>query len=152
MSFEEIINADLKAAMIAKDEVKKLTIRDIKKNIIEARTAPGADGKVDDAMVLKILTKLHKQRKESADLYVKQGREDLAEKEMAEAAVIEKYLPKSLSDEELEVEIKAVIEKTGAAGPKDMGKVMGVASKSLAGKAEGKAIAAKVKELLSKMN
>lgn len=149
MTLVEKIDQDLKAAMIAKDEVKKLTIRGIKKDIIEARTAPGSNGEVSDEVVLKIVTKMLKQRKESATIYVQQGRPELAESEMAEAAVLENYLPQQLSPEALTAAIKDIVAEVGAAGPKDMGKVMGVASKKLAGLADGRAISETVKLILN---
>jgi len=149
MNLSEQIDADLKAAMIARDEVRKLTIRGIKKEIIEARTAPGANGEVSEDIILKIVAKLLKQRKDSAAIYVEQSRPELAENELAEAAVLEHYLPKQMSMEELEAAIRDVIAQTGARGAKDMGKVMGVASKQLAGKAEGRIISETVKRLLN---
>ena len=149
MDLSEKINADLKTAMLAKDEVAKLTIRGIKKDIIEARTAPGANGEVSDDAILKIIAKLLKQRKDTAIIYTEQGRPELAENELAEAAVLERYLPKQMSSEELDAAIKEIIAQTGAQGPKDMGKVMGVATKQLAGKAEGRSISETVKRLLN---
>jgi len=149
MDLSEKINADLKTAMLAKDEVAKLTIRGIKKDIIEARTAPGANGEVSDDTILKIIAKLLKQRKDTAIIYTEQGRPELAENELAEAAVLERYLPKQMSSEELDAAIKEIIAQTGAQGPKDMGKVMGVATKQLAGKAEGRFISETVKRLLN---
>ncbi|MDP4277110.1 MAG: GatB/YqeY domain-containing protein [Bacteroidota bacterium] len=149
MKLTEQIDADLKAAMLARDEVRKLTIRGIKKDIIEARTAPGSNGEVSDADVLKIVARMLKQRKDSAAIYIEQGRPDLAENELAEAGVLEEYMPKQLSEEELVAAIKAIIAQTGAQGPKDMGKVMGVATKQLAGKVEGKVLSQAVKQLLN---
>jgi uncharacterized protein len=149
MNLAEQIDADLKSAMLAKDEVRKLTIRGIKKDIIEAKTAPGANGVVTDDMVLKIVTKMLKQRKESASIYVEQNRPELAENEWAEAAILEAYLPKQMTAEELEIAVREVIVETGAQGPKDMGKVMGVASKKFAGKAEGRLVSETVKSLLN---
>lgn len=149
MKLTEQIDADLKAAMLAKDEVRKLTIRGIKKEIIEARTAPGATGDVNDEDVVKIVSKMLKQRKESATIYVEQGRPELADSELAEAAILEVYLPKQLSSEELTAALKAIMEQVGAQGPKDMGKVMGVASKQLAGKVEGRVLSDTVKQLLN---
>lgn len=149
MSLAEKMDADLKAAMIAKDEVRKLTIRGIKKEIIEAKTAPGANGEVSDDTVLKILAKLSKQRKDAAVVYQEQGRPELAENELAEAAIIDAYLPKQLSSEELEAAIEAIIVQVNAQGTKDMGKVMGVATKQLAGKAEGRVVSETVKRLLN---
>jgi hypothetical protein len=149
MKLTEQIDADLKAAMLARDEVRKLTVRSIKKEIIEARTAPGASGEVSDDDVLKILAKLLKQRKDSATIYSQQGRPELAANELAEAAVIEGYLPSQFSAEELRDALKVIISQTGAQGPKDMGKVMGVASKQLAGKVEGRVLSEAVKQLLN---
>jgi uncharacterized protein len=149
MKLTEQIDADIKAAMIARDEVKKLALRGIKKEIIEARTAPGSTGEVSDEDVVKICAKMLKQRKDSANIYIQQGRPELAENELAEAAVIENYMPKQLSAEELEAELSKIIAQTGAQGPKDMGKVMGVASKQLAGKVEGRVLSETVKKLLN---
>lgn len=146
--FEQISN-DIKEAMKAKDKVKLETLRNVKKYFLEAKTAPGANDTLTDDAALKIMQKLVKQSKDSAAIYTGQGRADLAEAELAQAAVIETYLPKQLTAEELETALKAIIAETGAAGPQDMGKVMGAATKKLAGKAEGRAISAKVKELLS---
>ena len=145
--FDRISN-DIKDAMKAKDKVRLETLRNIKKVFLEAKTAPGANDTLTDDTALKIMQKLVKQGKDSATLYNEQGRADLAEAELAQVAVIETYLPKQMSAEELEVALKAIIAEVGATGPKDMGKVMGTATKKLAGLAEGRAISAKVKELL----
>ena len=145
--FERISN-DIKEAMKAKDKVRLETLRNIKKVFLEAKTAPGANDTLTDDAALKIMQKLVKQGKDSATLYTEQGRTDLAEAELAQVAVIETYLPKQMSAEELEAALKAIIVEVGAEGPKDMGKVMGTATKKLAGLAEGRAISAKVKELL----
>jgi uncharacterized protein YqeY len=145
----EQIDADLKAAMLAKDEVRKLTIRGIKKEIIEAKTAPGSNGEVSDEDIIKICAKMLKQRKDSATIYQQQGRNELAENELAEAAIIETYLPKQMTQEELYDAIKSIITETGASGAKDMGKVMGVASKKLAGKVEGRILSEAVKTILN---
>lgn len=118
--------------MKAKDKVALETLRNVKKFFLEAKTAPGANDTLTDADALKIMQKLVKQGKDSAAIYVQQGRQDLADVELAQVAVIEKYLPKQMSAEELEVELKAIIAQVGATGPKDMGKVMGIASKALA--------------------
>ena len=139
---------DIKDAMKAKDKVRLETLRNIKKVFLEAKTAPGANDTLTDDAAMKIMQKLVKQGKDSATLYTEQGRADLAEAELAQVAVIETYLPKQMSAEELEVALKAIIAEVGAEGPKDMGKVMGTATKKLAGLAEGRAISAKVKELL----
>lgn len=149
MKLTEQIDADLKAAMLARDEVRKLTIRGIKKEIIEARTAPGSTGEVGDDEVVKICAKLLKQRKDSATIYIQQSRPELAESELAEAAILEGYMPKQMSAEELESAIRSIIAQTGAEGPKDMGKVMGVASKQLAGKVEGRVLSDTVKQILN---
>lgn len=149
MTLFEKVNADIKSAMLARDHVRLETLRGIKKEFLEAKTAPGADGELSDDAAMKILVKMVKQRKESADIYTTQNRPELAAEELAQAAVIEEYLPKALSDEELTAEIKAIIAETGAASVKEMGKVMGVASKKLAGRADGKVISAKVRELLA---
>ena len=145
--FDHISN-DIKEAMKAKDKVRLETLRNIKKVFLEAKTAPGANDTLTDDTAMKIMQKLVKQGKDSATLYNEQGRADLAEAELAQVAVIETYLPKQMSAEELEVALKAIIAEVGAEGPKDMGKVMGTATKKLAGLAEGRAISAKVKELL----
>ena len=145
--FDRISN-DIKEAMKAKDKVKLETLRNIKKVFLEAKTAPGANDTLTDDAALKIMQKLTKQGKDSAALYEAQGRADLAEAELAQVAVIETYLPKQMSAEELETALKEIIAEVGAEGPKDMGKVMGTATKKLAGLAEGRAISAKVKELL----
>ena len=145
--FDRISN-DIKEAMKAKDKVRLETLRNIKKVFLEAKTAPGANDTLTDDAAMKIMQKLVKQGKDSATLYTEQGRADLAEAEMAQVAVIETYLPKQMSAEELEAALKAIIAEVGAESPKDMGKVMGTATKKLAGLAEGRAISAKVKELL----
>ena len=145
--FDQISN-DIKEAMKAKDKVKLETLRNVKKFFLEAKTAPGANDTLTDDAALKIMQKLVKQGKDSAAVYEQQGRADLAEAGLAQVKVIEAYLPKQLSAEELEARLKEIIARTGATSGKDMGKVMGVASKELAGLAEGRAISAKVKELL----
>jgi uncharacterized protein YqeY len=147
MLFDQISN-DIKEAMKAKEKVRLETLRNIKKYFLEAKTAPGANDTLTDENALKILQKLAKQGKESASLYISQNRQDLADDELAQVAVIETYLPKKMSDAELEVALKDIIASVGATGMKDMGKVMGAATKALSGKAEGRAISAKVKELL----
>lgn len=148
MDIFEKVSKDIIAAMKAKDKMRLEALRNVKKFFIEAKTAPGANDTLDDATALKILSKLAKQGRDTAALYREQSRPDLAEEEEAQAAVIEEYLPKALSAEELETEIKSVIAETGATSMKDMGKVMGVASKKLAGRADGKAISTLVKQLL----
>lgn len=146
--FDRISN-DIKGAMLAKDKVRLETLRGIKKEFLEAKTAKGADGTLTDDQATKIMAKMVKQRKETAQIYAEQNRPELAENELAEAVVIEEYLPKQLSDEELTARLKEIIAQTGATSAKEMGKVMGVASKALAGQADGKVISAKVRELLS---
>ncbi|MBJ2161182.1 MAG: GatB/YqeY domain-containing protein [Muribaculaceae bacterium] len=143
------IEADIKAAMLAKDKVRLQALRGIKKEFIEGKTAPGANGELSDEAAMKILVKMAKQRRESARIYQEQNRPELAETELAEVAVIEAYLPKALSEEELEAELKAIIAQVGASSAAEMGKVMGVATKALAGRADGRAISAKVRQLLS---
>ena len=150
MSLETEVMAQLKDAMKAKDEALLRGLRAIKAEIIKAKTEPGANGEVTAEGELKLLQKLVKSRKDSLEIYQQQNRPDLAVKESEEIAVIEKFLPKQMDGEELKEAIGKIIAETGAAGPQDMGKVMGAASKQLAGKADGKTIAATVKELLSK--
>ena len=149
MELFQKVSKDIVAAMKAKDKVTLEALRNIKKVFIEAKTAPGANDTLDDAAALKILQKLAKQGHDSADLYTQQNRPDLAEAEMAQVKVIESYLPKALSAEEIEAAVKEIIAQTGATSIKEMGKVMGVASKQLAGKADGKAISDIVKKLLA---
>ena len=148
MDLFELVSNDIKEAMKAKDKVKLGTLRNVKKVFLEAKTAPGANDTLTDDAALKIMQKLVKQGKDSAALYTEQGRADLAEEELAQVHVIEAYLPKQLSAEELESKLKEIIARVGATSAKDMGKVMGTATKELAGLAEGRAISAKVKELL----
>jgi uncharacterized protein YqeY len=148
MSLFDQVSEDLKTAMKAKDKVALETLRNIKKVFLEAKTAPGANDTLSDEDGLKMIQKLVKQGKDSAALYQEQGRQDLADAELAQVNVMEAYLPKQLSADELEAQLKAIIAEVGATSGKDMGKVMGVASKKLAGLAEGRAISAKVKELL----
>ena len=148
MDIFEKVSKDIIAAMKAKDKMRLVALRNVKKYFIEAKTAPGANDTLDDATALKILSKLAKQGRDTAALYTEQGRPDLAEEETAQAAIIEEYLPKALSADELEAEVKAIIAETGASSMKDMGKVMGIASKKLAGRADGKAISVLVKQLL----
>ena len=146
--FDQVSN-DSKSAMLAKDKGRLEALRGIKKEFLEAKTAKGADGELTDDMAMKILAKMVKQRKESAQIYTEQNRPDLAEPELAEAAVIETYLPKQMNEEELTEALKTIIAQVGATTPQEMGKVMGVATKQLAGRADGRAISAKVKELLA---
>ncbi|MBD5373881.1 MAG: GatB/YqeY domain-containing protein [Bacteroides sp.] len=149
MDLFDRISADIKAAMLAKDKVRLETLRGIKKEFLEAKTAKGGDGTLSDETATKIMTKMVKQRRETAEIYAQQQRPELAANELAEAAVIEEYLPKQLTEEELTEELRKIISQTGATSAKEMGKVMGVASKALAGRADGRAISAKVKELLA---
>lgn len=144
------VSADIKTAMLARDKVALEALRGIKKEFIEAKTAKGSDGNLSDELAIKILQKMVKQRKESAQIYTEQNRPELAETELAEAVVIEKYLPTQMSKEELEAVVAEIISQVGATGAQDMGKVMGVATKQLAGKAEGRLISEMVKTLLSK--
>ena len=148
MDLFEKVSEDIKTAMKAKDKVALETLRNIKKVFLEAKTAPGANDTLADADALKLIQKLCKQGKDAADIYIQQGRQDLADAELAQVKVMEAYLPKQMTPEELEAALRAIIAETGATGPKDMGKVMGTATKRLAGQAEGRAISAKVKELL----
>ena len=148
MNLFDKVSGDIKAAMLARDKVRLEALRGIKKEFLEAKTAKGGDGELADDVAMKILAKMVKQRKESAAIYNEQNRPELAAEEMAQANVIEEYLPKALSEEELTVVLKEIIARVGASSPKEMGKVMGVASKELAGKADGKVISAKVRELL----
>ena len=148
MNLFDTISNDIKTAMLAKDKIRLEAVRGAKKEFLEAKTAKGAEGELADEMAVKILQRMVKQRKESAAIYAEQNRPDLAEKELAEAVVLENYLPKQLSPEELEAQLKAIITQVGATSAKDMGKVMGVATKSLAGKTEGRLISEKVKQLL----
>ena len=149
MTLFDKISEDIKAAMKARDKVRLETLRNIKKVFLEAKTAPGANDTLEDADALKILQKLAKQGHESAQTFISNNRQDLANEELAQARVIEEYLPKPLTDEEIESEVKAVIAETGAQGMKDMGRVMGIASKKMAGRADGRAISAIVKRLLA---
>jgi uncharacterized protein YqeY len=148
MNLFDKISEDIKAAMLAKEKVRLEALRGIKKEFIEAKTSKDSNGELSDEKAIAILQKMAKQRRESASIYATQGRPDLAEIELAEVAVLETYLPKQLSSEELEAKLKEIIAQVGATCPADMGKVMGVATKSLAGVAAGKAISDTVKKLL----
>jgi uncharacterized protein len=150
MNLEQKIMAELKTAMLAKDEKTVRSLRAIKAAIILAKTAEGAGGELKEEDEVKMLQKLVKQRKDSLEIYQQQNRADLAQKEQEEIEVIEKFLPKQMSADELKVALTAIITETSASSPADMGKVMGVATKQLAGKADGKAISGMVKELLAK--
>ena len=149
MTLYDQISEDIKAAMKARDKVRLETLRNIKKVFIEAKTAPGANDTLTDADAIKIIQKLAKQGREAAAIFSQKVREDLAEGEMAQVAVIEGYLPPQLSEAEIEIAVREIIAQTGATGMKDMGKVMGMASKHLAGRADGRAISAIVKRLLA---
>lgn len=149
MDLFDQISEDIKAAMKARDRVRLDTLRNIKKVFLEAKTAPGANDTLDDAKALKILQKLAKQGKESAETFSQANRKDLADGELAQVKVIEEYLPKPLSEEEITAKVKEIIAQTGASSMKDMGKVMGIASKQMAGRAEGGTISAIVKKLLA---
>lgn len=148
MTIEEQVSEGIKNAMKARDKVRLETLRNIKKVILEAKTKPGAGDQIDDAECIKIIQKLAKQGKESAEIYKQQGREDLYEQEAGQVAVLEEFLPKQMSEAELTAALKEIITAVGATSPQDMGKVMGTATKKLAGLADGKVISAKVKELL----
>ena len=149
MELFDIISNDIKEAMKAKDKVALDTLRNIKKVLLEAKTAPGAGDTVSDETAIKIIQKLVKQGKESAALYSSQNRPELAQEELAQVTVMEKYLPKPMSEEEVATVIEEIIAQTGATGPQDMGKVMGIATKQLAGKAEGRLISTIVKAALN---
>lgn len=149
MELEKKLQADMVSAMKAKETVRLAALRGIKAAILLAKTAEGNNGEVSDADIVKIIGKLVKQRKESAEIYSRQSRPELAENELAEAAAMEVYLPKQLSEEELEAELKKIVEETGAVKMSDMGKVMGIATGRLAGQADGKQISAIVRKLLA---
>ena len=148
MALFDTISKDIQAAMLAKDKVRLEALRGAKKEFLEAKTAKGADDALSDETAVKILQKMVKQRKDSAAIYQEQNRPELAEKELAEVEVLESYLPKPLSPEELETAIRNIIAQVGATSIKDMGKVMGAATQALAGKTEGRLISEKVKQLL----
>ena len=150
MSLEQKIMAEMKDAMKSKNEAALRGLRAIKAEIIKAKTEPGAGGEISEEKEIAMLQKMMKQRKDSLDIYRQQGREDLAKKEEEEIGIVSKFLPQQMSQEELMQELKQVIAETGASSPADMGKVMGVASKKFAGRADGKTISAAVKELLAK--
>ncbi len=148
MTLEEQVNQGIKEAMKAQDKVRLETLRNIKKVFLEAKTKPGAHGELSDAEAIVIIQKLAKQGTDAATIYKEQGREDLYNEEYAQVQVLNTFLPQPMSDEKLTVALKEIIQSVGATSAKDMGKVMGVATKQLAGKADGKVISAKVKELL----
>ena len=147
MLFEQI-SSDIVAAMKAKDKVRLLALRNVKKYFIEAKTAPGSNDELTDEAAMKVLAKLAKQGRDTAQIYLSQNRADLAEEEMKHLRVIEEYLPKQMEDDELRAALSEIIAEVGATTARDMGKVMGVATKRLAGKAEGRAISEMVKSLL----
>lgn len=149
MNLFDRVSEDIKKAMLARDTQALEALRGIKKEFLEAKTAKGSDGDLSDEKAVSILAKMIKQRKESADIYNQQNRPELAATELAQAEVISRYMPAALSDEELTEKLREIIARVGATSAKEMGKVMGIASKELAGRAEGKAISAKVKELLA---
>lgn len=150
MSLEQKIMTELKTAMLAKDEKSVRSLRAIKAAIIVAKTAEGAKGEIGEADELKLLQKMVKQRKDSLEIFTQQGRPELAAKEQEEIEIIERFLPKQMGEGELRQAVQAIISETGATSPADMGKVMGIANKQLAGKADGKTISAMVKEMLNK--
>lgn len=150
MNLFDRVSEDIKDAMRAKDKIRLEALRGMKKEFLEAKTAKGAADELSDETAIQIIQKMAKQRRDSAEIYTQQNRPDLAEKELAELVVLETYLPKQLSQEELDAKIAEIITQVGAASPADMGKVMGVATKALAGLAAGKAISETVKKLLSK--
>ena len=149
MNITDKINDDIKAAMKARESAKLTALRDIKSKLLLEMTKDGADGAVDESAGMKVLNKLYKQRTEAAKIYKEQGREDLFEEEMEQAEVIKAYLPAQLTPEEIEVEVKAIIDATGASSMANMGKVMGAASGKMAGKADGKVISQIVRKLLA---
>ncbi len=151
MDLFEKISEDIKEAMKARDAVRRDTLRNVKKEFIEAKTAGGANGELSDADALKIIAKMVKKGRDAADQFVAGGRQDLADEEMAQVRVMEEYLPKALTPDELMARIKAIVAEVGAAGPKDMGKVMKAANGALAGLADGKAISTAVKEVLASL-
>ena len=151
MGLFEQISEDIKRAMLARNKAELEALRGIKKELLEAKTSKEDNGELTDAMSIKVIQKMAKQGKDAAEVFVQQGRQDLADEYLAQVEVYERYLPAQMSDEELTAAVKAVIEQVGAKGPQDMGKVMGTATKQLAGKAEGRAISEKVKAILAAM-
>ena len=149
MSLKIQIDADIKTAMLAKNKEELMALRSIKSLILLAETEKGGSGEIAGDVENKLLMKAAKQRKESAEIFQKEGRQELAKKELLELEVISRYLPKQLTEEEIAIEVKKLIEQVGAKGPQDMGKVMGVATKQLAGKADGKIISDLVKKILA---
>lgn len=151
MTLFDQISEGIKQAMLARDAVRRDTLRNVKKEFIEAKTAGGAGGELSDAEALKIIARMVKKGRDAAAIFAEQGRQDLADEELAQVRVMEEFLPKALSTEDLVVAVRNIIAQTGAKGPKDMGKVMATASKVLAGQAEGRVISSVVKDLLSQM-
>lgn len=149
MSLKQQIDSDIKTAMLAKNKEELMALRSVKSLILLAETEKGGSGEISQDIENKLLMKAAKQRKESADIFQKEGRDELAKKELLELEVISRYLPKQLSEEEISVELKKIIDQVGAKSPQEMGKVMGVATKQLAGKADGKLISDLVKKLLA---
>ncbi len=149
MALFEQISKDIKSAMLARDKVRLEALRNIKKVFLEAKTAPGANDTLTDEAAMKILQKLAKQGRDAAATFTSAGRQELADEELAQVAVIESYLPQPLTEEEIEAQVKAIIAETGASTMRDMGRVMGLASKQMAGRADGSAISAVVKRLLA---
>ncbi len=151
MNLFDQVSEDIKKAMLAREKVRLEALRGAKKEFLEAKTAKGANGELPDDKAIQIIVKMVKQRKESAKIYSDNNRPELAENELAEAAVLEEYLPKQLTPEELEADVRAIVAEVGATGPRDMGKVMGVASKRFAGRAEGRAVSETVKSVLNSL-
>ena len=151
MGLFEQISEDIKRAMLARNKAELEALRGIKKELLEAKTSKEANGELTDAMSIKVIQKMAKQGKDAAEVFVQQGRQDLADEYLAQVEVYERYLPAQMSDEELTAAVKAVIEQVGAKGPQERGKVMGTATKQRAGKAEGRAISEKVKAILAAM-
>lgn len=151
MNLFDQVSEDIKKVMLARDTVALEALRGIKKEFLEAKTAKGSDGTLPDDKAMAILAKMIKQRKESADIYTQQNRPELAAEENAQAEIIARYMPKALTDQELTDVLRDIIARVGATSPKEMGKVMGVASKELAGRADGRVISARVRELLAAM-
>jgi len=149
MSLKQQIDSDIKSAMLAKNKEELTALRSIKSLILLAETEKGVSAEISQEAESKLLMKAAKQRKESAEIFQKEGRDELAQKELLELGVISRYLPKQLSEEEITIEVKKIIEQVGAKGPQDMGKVMGTATKQLAGKADGKLISEIVKKILT---
>lgn len=148
MLFEQI-SKDIMEAMKAKDAVRRDTLRNVKKEFIEAKTAEGSNGELSDEAALKIIAKMVKKGEDAAEIFRQQNRQDLADEEMAQVNVLKEYLPKALSVEEVKAKVQEIVAQVGATGPKDMGKVMGVASKALAGQSDGRTISTVVKEILA---